>query len=311
MENDFSEPINLRDFLKNSELLNPFKEHYPDYLKQFLQKTLDFWESDDLQKALEQIQIFNSHFEEFQIGNLIELSINLKNLNAEKTLKNLNNISVNSFSDNNLRLHYHFVKAVLYFKLWDVDESKNECDQIIKINPSYLLAYYLRGTCFALRSLNYSAIADLKMALKGNYKSDEIKTNLAYCYLRTGKIRKAHRLNKEVAPKFPKNDKIQYTTGISFKRFKKYKKAVEYFDKAILLKPNIPGYKLTRARVLMKLNRHQEAEDDLLMASKAGMGLAKELLKINQKVLQGVISSRKANKMVVDELRRVRNGRFK
>ena len=61
MDEGLFKQLNLRDFLKDSPFLNPLKEHYPDYLRQLLERTLDNWDQRELEKAKEQIATFNSN----------------------------------------------------------------------------------------------------------------------------------------------------------------------------------------------------------------------------------------------------------
>ncbi|MCE2497106.1 MAG: tetratricopeptide repeat protein [Flavobacteriales bacterium] len=294
MDEGLFKRLNLRDFLKDSPFLNPLKEYYPDYLKQLLERTLDYWNQRDLEKAKEQIATFNSNFDGFQIGKLIELAIDFKEIDAEKTIEYLDSIPEDQREETSIAFAYHFVKAVLYFSLWDIDETREECTKAIILDKKLGITYYLRGTCYALRELHRSAIPDYKKALKDDYKKNEITANLAYSYLRTQNHWKALRLHKRIVDKFPNNDKVQYNTGLCFKRFKKYKKAVLYFDKAIELNPNNAGYKLTRGRVLMRRKRHQEAEPDLKFASDSGNQISRELLRTNSEVLENKISSKRA-----------------
>lgn len=304
MEEGLFKPIDLKEFLKNSPFLSPLKENYPDYLKQLIERTLEYWDIDEIEKAKEQIRIFNSNFEGFQIGTLIEMGIDFKDLDVENTISYLNEISEESLSSLHTKFAFHILRAVLYFSLWDIDLARKDCDDAIKADPTSKITYYLRGTCFALRGLHYSAITDYKNALKDNYKKDEITACLAYSYLKTQNIRKSFRLHKRIVDKFPENDKIQYYTGLCFKSFKKYSKAIKYFSKAIELKPDNASYKLTRGRVLMQLKRYHEAESDLSDALKLGKAIASELLKINSEVLGEKITSKRANKKVLELLRK-------
>lgn len=85
-------------------------------------------------------------------------------------------------------------------------------------------------------------------------------------------------------------------------KFRKYKKAIVYFDRAVELKPNNAGYKLTRGRILMRLKRHKEAQSDLQFALEAGNPLSAKPLEINSEVLQNKISSGKANRKIREML---------
>ncbi|QNR25101.1 tetratricopeptide repeat protein [Croceimicrobium hydrocarbonivorans] len=303
MDEGLFKRLNLRDFLKDSPFLNPLKEHYPDYLRQLLERTLDYWNQRELEKAKEHIATFNSNFDGFQIGKLIELAIDFKEIDAEKTIVYLDSIPETQREETSTAFAFHFVKAVLYFSLWDIDKARDECDKAISFDNKLGVTYYLRGTCYALRELHSRAIPDYKKALKDDYKKNEITANLAYSYLRTQNHRKALRLHKRIVDKFPENDKVQYNTGLCFKRFKKHKKAVKYFNKAIQLNPENAGYKLTRGRVLMRLKRHKEAESDLQFAFDSSNQISGALLRINSEVLENKISSRQANKKVLDLIR--------
>lgn len=303
MDEGLFKQLNLRDFLKDSTFINPLKEYYPDYLRQLLERTLDYWNQGELGKAKEEIATFNSNFDGFQIGKLIELAIDFKEIDAERTIVYLDGIPETQREETSTAFAFHFVKAILYFSLWDIDEAREEWDKAISFDKKIGVTYYLRGTCYALRELHHSAIPDYKKALKGDYKNNEITANLAYSYLRTQNHWKALRLHKRIVDKFPDNDKVQYNTGLCFKRFKKYEKAAKYFDKAIQLNPENAGYKLTRGRVLMRLKRHKKADSDLRFALDSGYQISGELLRINAEVLENKISSRQANKKAVELLK--------
>ncbi len=298
MDEGLYKPINLHDFIKESPLLNPFKEHYPDYLGQLLERTFHFWELEAIEKAKEQIAIYNSNFEGFHLGILIELAIDFDNLDAEKTIIYLNSIPENHRNEPDIGDMYYSIKAALYFSLLDIDLAREECVIGIGFGFGSEELYYLRAMCSALRNLHNEAIPDYITALKGDFKRDEITVNLAYSYLRTGRTWKAFRLYKKIVNKFPENDKTQFNTGLCYKRFRRYSKAIEYFDKAIALNPDEAGYRLTRGRVLMRLKRHNEAQLDLVYALESGVSLAEELLNINTEVLERKITSRTANRKV-------------
>ena len=53
----------------------------------------------------------------------------------------------------------------------------------------------------------------------------------------------------------------------------------------------------------MRLKRHEEAESDLKFAFDSGNQISGELLRINSEVLDNKISSKQANKKVLDLLR--------
>lgn len=304
MDEGLYKPINLKDFLKNSDLLNPPKEHLPYFMKQVFEKTFEYWEKGEIDKAKEHIAFFNSPFTSFQIGHLVEMAIDYNNIDAEKVIEQLNAIPESQRNNPLIGCYYHFVKAVLYFSLWDIDQAKEACDYAIKFDKKERLTYYLRGVCYSLRALHHKAIADYKKALKGPHYKNEITANLAYSYLTTKKYRKALKLHKLIVDKFADNHKVQYNTGISYKRFRKYDKAIIYFDRAIALNPDNPGYKLTRGRTLILLNKHEQAQPDLQFASDSGNDLAGELLKINSAVIEQKISSKTANKMVLNLARK-------
>ncbi|MBD3843049.1 MAG: tetratricopeptide repeat protein [Campylobacterales bacterium] len=305
MDEGFYELIDLQEFIKNSLLLDPFKEHYPDYLHQLFDRALCFWDSQEIEKAKEQIAIYNSNFEGFHQGTLVELAINFSNLDAEKTIIYLNSIPEKDRNAPDVGDIYYRFKAALYFSLWDIDLAREECIIGIGFGFGSEYLYYLRAMCNALRNLHNAAIPDYLIALKGDFNRDEITANLAYSYLRTGRIWKAFRLHKKIVNKFSDNHKIQYNTGICYKRFRKYSKAVEYFDKAIALNPDEAGYRLTRGRVLMRLKRHNEAQLDLAYAMEWDIPLAKDLFNINNEVLERKITSRAANKNVLKLSRKV------
>ena len=298
-------PLDLRDFLKDSPLLNIQKESYPAHLRQLLEQTLNNWEQGDKQKAKQLIVEYNSHFDQFQIGTLVELSLDFEQSEAVTLIAQLNEVPESQRAGTHLGSTYHFVKAVLYYSLMDIDEARMECDRAISLDDKWGIVYLLRGICYALRERHVRAIADYRKALIDSDKKNEVLANLAYSYLRIRKSRKALRLHKRIVNKFPDDDKVQYNTGLCYKRIKKYRKALYYFNKAIELDPNNYGYKLTRGRVLMRLKMFKEAALDLQNATESGNQVAKELLKINTEVLEGVVSAKKAEKNVVELLGRI------
>ena len=133
MDEGLFRQLNLRDFLKDSPFLNPIKEHYPDYLRQLLESSLNYWNQRNIEKAKEQIALFNSNFDGFQIGKLIELAISFKEIDAKKTIIYLDSFPKSQRKDTSTSFAFHFVKAVLYFSLWDIDEARQECDKLSQI----------------------------------------------------------------------------------------------------------------------------------------------------------------------------------
>ncbi|MDO5979200.1 tetratricopeptide repeat protein [Flavivirga spongiicola] len=304
MNDDLFNFLDLKEFLNDSFFLNPLKENYSDYLFQLLDRAVDKWENDETELAIQLCDEFTAQTKDIYIGEFLKLAIQLKEIDVEEKLSTFESINPDIFKTKLEKVLFHFFKACLYFVNHDIDEARKECDLVIGLEGSLYYAYYIKAQCYALRELHSLAIPAYLISLKGDYRIDEIKVNLAYSYLRNQDNWKALRLHKKVVDKFPENYKVQYNTGLCYKRFKRYKKAIKYFDRALKIHQSTPSFYLTRGRVLMKIKEHKEAQNDLLIASNNNIAIAKELLKINELVLSGDINSRKAEMKVKELLRR-------
>ncbi|GAA3561433.1 tetratricopeptide repeat protein [Snuella lapsa] len=308
MTNDeFFNFLDLKRFLNHSFFLNPLKENYTDYLFQLLDRAVDEWENGETELAVQLCDEFTGQVKDIYIGEFLKLAIQLKEIDVEEKLSAFENINPDIFKTKLELVLFHFFKACLYFVNYDIDEARKECEKVISLENSLYYAYYIKAQCYALRELHHLAIPAYITSLKGNYRVDEIKANLAYSYLRNKDNWKALRLHKKIVDKFPENYKVQYNTGLCYKRFKKYRKAIKYFDRALKIHQSTPSFYLTRGRILMKIKEHEKAQNDLLIAASNNVPLAEDLLKINELVISRNISSRKAENRVRDLLKRVVN----
>lgn len=282
--------INLNKFLKGSPLLNPLKGYFPAYLSQLLEFSIESWENENIEKALKYCDEFNTQSKDTIVGFLLAFVIKSSEYSTEQAINEFKKIKLKEKFSKNEKVLFHLIKGSLLFKNLDIDEAKNEFDIVIKLDKKEYSAYILRGQCNALRNRHYLAIPDFKIGLKENYKTNEIKANLAYSYLRNRDVWKSLVLHRMIVNKFPSNEKIQYNMGICYKRFKRYRTSIKYFNRAIELDETNGGFRITRARVLMKLKKHIEAKNDLIYGAKNNIMFSQELLEINEKVITKRIS---------------------
>lgn len=298
MSKHYFKLINLEKFIKNSNLLNPRKKNYGAYLIDLLERAQESYRNKNIAKANRLCDEFSNQTKNFYFGHLLKISFLIDSLEPYKVLKELEKIDSALISIDEERIFFHFLKSILLFTQLDIDEARDESKKIIAIDKKYYLAYLIIAQCYAIREIHSLAIINYKISLKSKYRVDEIKANLAYSYLRNRDIIKSYRLYKKVAFKFPNNWKVQYNTALAFKRLKKYKASIKYFNRAIELAEDEHMLKLTRGRVFMRIKKYEKAENDLIIAKDNYVNYAKELLDINTSLKLKEINAKEGERRI-------------
>ncbi len=273
---DFT-PINLIDFLKNSELLNPYKEHFEMYVTDFAFKAVDLWSSDK-EKAYENASLFVEHVPESILLEFMKLIDNLKEIDPEGLMEIVKELEYKTKYEFEKEL-IAFPKAIAYFYQFDMDDCINECKNIIKLYGNFNEIHFLIANCHTIKLRYDEAIPHFKYAIKSEQFGNEAKGNLAYCYLMLRKTRKAKRLFKEVVDIFSTNYKIQYNMALCYSRLRRRKKALVYLDRAENIESEFGGIYLTRGHIHLILGNKELAKKDLKKAKSLGSTKADELIK--------------------------------
>lgn len=276
IEKDFT-PINLSNFLKDSEILNPYKEQFQEYIYDFVIQAMDSWETNP-EKAYKKIAIFNQYIPDSILLKLMQLIDNLKEIDSEDLMMEIEELEEEAIYnfEKNLIL---FPKALAYFYQFDMDDCIRECKNIIKIYGHFNEIHLLIANCHTIKLRYEEAIPHYKLAIKSEKFGLEAKGNLAYCYLRLNKTRKAKRLLKEVVDIFNNNYRIQYNMALCYSRLRRRKKALIYLNRAANLESNFGGIYLTRGHLHLKLGNKELAKNDLEKAKSLGSTKADELIK--------------------------------
>ncbi len=279
-ENNF---IDFKEILKNSRFLYPYKEQIGYYLGEQFLTAVNLFKEDTIDEAL---LIFDSLYlisENFFIHHFIRLVERIRIEESEKLLEELNQLDPNDFVENLDKFLYHLSKASLFFKQLDFDECLDECKTAINYIVDFSPIYLMIGDCLMIRNNYQEAIENYKKALKGNYKINNAKANMAYAYLMLHKNWKARKYFKQIVDEFPDNYKVQYNMALCYLRKKKYKLALEFLNRVEKINSNFSGLHLTRGGIYLKLKQIEKAKESLNKAVQFGSNNALKILeKLNK-----------------------------
>ena len=135
----------------------------------------------------------------------------------------------------------HFKKGYCHLILLDYNSAIKEFEEVIKLNPSYSIAYFNMGIC--LYNINRKKEATYYYSKVLNLYPLDIDAflNLVKCYRETGNPKKSYDLLIQKLPLFikedktfsPKIQKLFYETGMSLFQMEKYDESFIYFTKGI------------------------------------------------------------------------------
>lgn len=184
-------------------------------------------------------------------------------------------LAVNSYNAaimlDDTQAFYHWEKAEVFSKLRQKKEAIQAYTQAINLQPTDS-ALYANRALLQLDICQYTeAKADLKKAISLNRNNADYYNILGNLFLETGENDSAFKRFSQTLFLTPKLNKKDLTKDDSWyfkcKGFialytKKYDKALNYYNKAIELRPDQPEYHFQKGVILFALNKLSEAATD-------------------------------------------------
>ena len=270
--------IDLKDFVTKSGILSPYKEEvFHFYGEQFI-KAVDLWREGENDQALLIFDDVYEVFPHFFIHKFIRLEQRIRHESSEDLLDEFNEIDPTIFPQTLDKFFYHFAKALVYFKQFDVADCIKECMTSLQLVNDVSPVYIMLGDCLMLKRDYREAIKFYKFALRANYKINHVKANMAYAYLMLKKTRRATKFFSEIVDEFPDNYKVQYNMALCYLRKNKLDLALNYLKKVEVLTPNFDGLYLTFGGIYLKQKKQDAAIEALQKAVELGNQNALKIL---------------------------------
>ncbi len=124
-------------------------------------------------------------------------------------------------------------RAVLAYDAKKYDEALAELQEALRINPTYVDAFYYLGLVFAALKRNADAISALEKALELRPGDIEVSFQLGALYFGIKDYDQAEPLLRRVYDSNPKRPNLGYYLGFMAYRKKEYREAVEFFRDSV------------------------------------------------------------------------------
>ncbi|HJD59246.1 MAG TPA: tetratricopeptide repeat protein [Rickettsia endosymbiont of Omalisus fontisbellaquei] len=134
---------------------------------------------------------------------------------------------------------YYFQEGNAFYFLGDFQKAANSYTEVIKLNPACVNAYYNRGIVYSAMHISYNQFDDFKKVI-------ELNPNDAEAYFNKG--------NRSLS--------ISGHLSALNHRPETYIEALEYYKHAIELNPNFADAYYNRYKILLTLNKPEEATID-------------------------------------------------
>jgi tetratricopeptide (TPR) repeat protein len=271
------ELIDLSLFAKEALRNIHFDETENKFILNLLERSIEAWDENNLINALKFSDDLTIVAPEMPLGIILNATLLLEHKEYDRSLSLLLKQDISDW-DSKMLFYYNLILSCLFFKKSNYRETIKYVSRAIEIDKKLYLAYYIRAIANASLGIHLLAIPDYKISLKAKYKTNEIKANLAYSYLRNGNDFMALILYRKLWRIFPNNYNVIYNTALAYLRFRRYKMALYFLDKSINLNIDFNGSYLTRGYIRFKLKNKIGAIEDLIIAQNMGSDKATVLL---------------------------------
>ena len=262
--------VDIKQLAQNAIEYSSRKEKYSDFLMQLLNDATKEWEKDNHGEAIKKCNEFISLEPQIIFSHLFKallLTSQKKYSNSQEIIETIP-IEKLDQNENELRL---FTVAINLFYTNQFCKSLEYSNAFIESDKGEnRTIFIIRGYANASLENHKEAIKDFKIALKDNWEVEGIRANLAYSYLRNKNHLKALLIYRKVVKKFPNHWKVQYNTGLSYFKFRLFRKAMPYLNRTEELNPEFPGTYLTRGFIHLKKGNRKLALKDWTKAKDLG-----------------------------------------
>lgn len=164
----------------------------------------------------------------------------------------------------------HLRKAAVNIELTEYNYAIEEYNSILRKEPTNISALYFRAFC-QMKMRRYDlAKNDYTDIIKITPRNIDAHLGLAYANIRLNRTTDAMDIYNRLAEQYP-DSAIVFASRASFeKSMKSYDACLYDWEKAISLEPSNIEYMVSRADILITLDRKEEARQQLDAARKAG-----------------------------------------
>ena len=246
------------------------KEKYSDFVMQLLDDSIKEWEKDNHEEAIKKCNEFMSLEPQVKFSYLLKALLLTSQKKYSDSQGIIGTLPIEEFNkiENELRL---FTVAINLFYTNQFSKSLEYSNAFIQSDKGEnRTIYIIRGYANASLENHKEAIKDFKIALKDKWEVEGIKANLAYSYLRNKNHLKALLIYRKVVKNFPNHWKVQYNTGLSYFKFRLFRKAMPYLNRTEELNPDFSGTYLTRGFIYLKNGNRNLALKDWTRAKELG-----------------------------------------
>ena len=157
-----------------------------------------------------------------------------------------------------------FTRGFINYKLGNFQDAVEDCSAALKLDPSFIRAYEIRGRSFCELGNYEEAIADSTQAINMGTRDSDTFNSRGIAYFQIGRVGEAVRDITLALEINPSNDRLYSNLGwlLTFKG--DYYGGLVNFSRAIDLNPNCCNPYYFRGKVLELLGRDEEARSDFL-----------------------------------------------
>lgn len=164
----------------------------------------------------------------------------------------------------------YYKRGILLFNKKKYNEAKEQFQKAQRYNPSYFDAIdkieyidalkYIDEASRSFSKGDYtSAIANYKASLKTHKDLKEVYLNLANSYIATRDLANAEKILKQGIKKFPQFADNYQMMGVIYKNKKKYKTAINYYNKALERGPDSDAILNDIGEIYLREENYNEA----------------------------------------------------
>jgi len=171
-------------------------------------------------------------------------------------------------------------KGMVFVDLAQFDSALVCFDQAVRLDSRLAAARSNRGAILLGRGDPSGAVADFTVAIETNPRLFDARTNRALAYSMLRQHEKAIadlRVALDIDPANPKNHVYRNAIGIELSAMKRYREAIDEFDRAMQAAPGGPGprgeYLLNRSHASWELGDRAKARADAEEARRLGAAI--------------------------------------
>ncbi|CAK70800.1 unnamed protein product (macronuclear) [Paramecium tetraurelia] len=152
--------------------------------------------------------------------------------------------------------------ATVYQKNQMLDKALEDCDQAIKLNPDYALAYSKKGSLMKIKGRLDEALDLYSKAIGLDKNCSNAFLHRALLFKEIRQLEKALKDYNQAIEINQNNPNAYFNRGVLLKEIGEYEQALQDYDRAIELNPTNASIYLNRGALLSSMNQKERALKD-------------------------------------------------